>query len=139
MKRILICLISLMGLVPFAFAADISPTNINPADKPVEWAWTMATDQATSGDSNTAVHVGYCTGPKTLLITTSGAPVNITFTLTDDGKVISQFKNSSGTLANITSITPETIKITTGDHVSQLKVTSAITSGTVSSITLRCN
>ncbi|MDA8082287.1 MAG: hypothetical protein M0024_01350 [Nitrospiraceae bacterium] len=135
MKHLMIMLVLLL-LVPgsMAAAADVNFQDLNPPSRPTAFEWTLATNQAATGDSDTAVNVQYCHGPKSLLITTSGATVNISFTINDDGDVISTIDGAA-----ISSATAETLKYQFDGQTSRLYVTSTITAGTVASIKLRCN
>ncbi len=117
-----------------AAAADVGFQDLNQPGRPAALEWTLATNQTASGDSDTAINVQYCTGPKSLLITTSGATVNISFAINDDGQVVSTIDGVA-----ISSATAETLKYTFDGQTSRLYVTSTITSGTVASIKLRCN
>lgn len=58
-------------LIPSAaYTANIAPDAAEQAGT-IFLSWTLATAQATTGDSDTAINVQFCRGPKTLLITTS--------------------------------------------------------------------
>jgi len=135
MLLILLCLM----LASSAFGANISPTDTSPAGQPVSYSWTLATNQTVTGDSDTAIDVQYCKGPKALMITTSGGSVSIAFTIVEDGASISQYVALDGTPTNITSATAQTLKFSRDSNIGTFTVTSTITSGTVASITLRCN
>lgn len=113
-----------------AFAADVTPTETQ------RWStyarsWTLATTQTTTGDSNTATQVQYCSGPKTLEIKVSGGSVNISCAVKEGANGV--------TTKTITLAAAGTTRYSTDHHIESLYVTSTITAGTVDSIILRCN
>ena len=134
MKTIQLIILALILMASTGLAADVEPRDVNPAGKGTAYEWTLATSQTVTGASDTAVNVQYCTGPKALILTTSGATVSITFTINDDGQVVSQIDG-----VGIASATAETLKYEFAGNSSRIYVTSTITSGTVASIKLRCN
>lgn len=133
MKRLmifLIAMIAMMAIFSMSFAADVKPDST--LSKRLwgtrHYVWILATNQTVSGDSDKAINVGFCTGIKTLIFTTSGGSVDITFTIYSDG-------DNDDTLQMTSAGTD---RISTWDSISEVYVNSAITAGQVDSIKQTC-
>ncbi|MBI5057000.1 MAG: hypothetical protein HZB61_10340 [Nitrospirae bacterium] len=122
-------LIFILLLCTAVHAADISPTSINKGNQPESYKWILATNQSVTGDSDTAVNVDFCTGAKTLTITTAGASVNLTVTPKEG--------TAAKAIKTYTFTTADTKIISITHPISEWYATSTITAGTVS-ITFEC-
>jgi hypothetical protein len=117
-------------LMAILIAVTFGVSEAAPAD-PKIYTMVLATNQTTSGVSETATNVAYCTGSKVLEIKVSGATVNIACTIAEGA--------NGAAVKTITLTAPGVTRLTTTHYVESLYVQSIITSGTVDSITLRCN
>jgi len=121
-------LLLLLALCP-ALAGNVSMTEVQRHDT-YSYSWVLATNQTSSGASETAVNVQYYKGSKVLEIDTAGSPVNIAVTVNEDA-------NGAAT-KNLTITSAGATKLATMHHITSLYVTSAITSGSITSIQLSC-
>lgn len=126
MKRGMLMLVA-MCLCFVAVAA--APAAAPGGDK--VYAMVLATNQRSTGPSETATNVGYCTGSKVLEIKVSGAAVAIDCTIMEG--------TNGATVKTISLTAAGTYRYTASHYIESLYVQSAITRGVIDSITLRCN
>lgn len=110
-------------------AADVAPTSFQFHDQ-WRYQWSLLSAAKTStGDSNTAIDVSFCTH-KVLEIKTSGT-VSMTAAIKEGPNAV--------TVSTIPLVTAGTTRYNTTHYIDSLYVTFTIATGQVDSVILRCN
>jgi hypothetical protein len=128
-KRLLIGIILLI-FAQAALCADVRPTEERLWEIRA-YSWTLAANQGQTGDSERAVNVQYCAGPKTLEIKASGEAVDITVDVKED--------DNAALVKTILISEAGTYRYSADHHIGKVKTTSTIAEGQIDSIKLRCN